>query len=83
LPGLLPRKRGPKGGHKLNVEVIDALVEARAKDASASLALLVELLRARFGLKVHPSSVLRALERQEIKRPSQEPGQTGSGRASR
>jgi transposase len=83
LSGLLPRKRGPKGGHKLNAEVVDALVEARAKDASASLASLVALLRERFGLTVHPSSVLRALQRQEKKRPSQEHGQTGSGRASR
>lgn len=68
LPGLLPRKRGPKGAHKLNADVVDALLEARAKDPSVSLASLAALASERFGLAVHPSSVARALQREEKKR---------------
>ena len=69
LPGLLPRKRGPKGGHKLSAEVVEALLEARAADPAPSLESLVRLVSERFGIDVHPRSVARALGRQKKKRP--------------
>ena len=69
LPGLLPRKRGPKGGHKLTAEVLEVLLDARAKDPSSSIAALAALLAERFGLEIHPSSVARALKRKEKKQP--------------
>ena len=83
LAGLLPRKRGPKGGHKLKAEVVDALLDARAKDSSLSIASLTALVGERFGLQVHPSSVARALQRQEKKRPSQGRGANGPSRVRR
>lgn len=67
LSGLVPRKRGPKGGHKLGAEVVEVLREALAQDPSASPESLGRLARDRFGIEVHPRSVARALERQKKK----------------
>lgn len=63
LVGLVPKKRGPRGGHKLTVEVVDALQQALAADSSLSTEDLVELVRVRFGQTVHRRSVERALSR--------------------
>jgi transposase len=68
IAGLLPRKRGPKGGHKLSAEVLDALRAARSEDPGAKTASLVELAQRRFGVAVHPRTVERALKRREKKR---------------
>lgn len=67
IAGLLPRKRGPKGGHKLRPEVIEALRQARTQDPAADPASLAELVRRRFGIDVHPRTIERALERREKK----------------
>lgn len=68
LAGLLPRKRGPKGAHKLRPEVVAALQAARAEDPGVNSATLVELAQRRFGVRVHPRTLERALKRQEKKR---------------
>jgi len=68
LSGLLPRKRGPKGGHKLRPEVIEALEAARAEDPNVDSASLVALAERRFGVRVHLRTLERALARQEKKR---------------
>ena len=69
LTGLLPKKRGPRGAHKLNAEVMRFIEEVRAKDLSVSASALVPLVKERFDIDVHPRSVERALARQEKKRP--------------
>lgn len=63
LVGLLPRKRGPRGGHKLTSEIVDALMKAQVEDPSLTTEGLVELVRARFGKEVHRRSIERALAR--------------------
>lgn len=68
LPGLLPKKRGPRAAHKLNAEVMRFIREVRGKDPSATASALVPLVRERFGIEVHQRSVERALVRQEKKR---------------
>jgi len=62
LPGLLPRKRGPKGPHKLNDEALGILVQA-IQDAGRMLngEELAALLVRRCGIKAHPRSILRRL----------------------
>jgi transposase len=67
LPGLVPKKRGPRGGHKLTAELVNFLEKARAKDAAVSASELAERLQKRFGLNVHPRSIERALLRREKK----------------
>lgn len=69
LPGLLPKKRGPRGAHKLKADVMRFIGEVRAKDPSVTASALVPMLKKRFGIDVHPRSLERALARQEKKRP--------------
>jgi len=68
LDGLVPRKRGPRGAHKLGADVMAFILESRSKDASVTAASLAPLVQKRFGLKVHPRSIERALARHEKKR---------------
>lgn len=67
LAGLLPKKRGPRGGHKLSDEVVEYLVQVRAGDAGIAAPELVRRVEARFGIRVHVRSVERALARREKK----------------
>lgn len=68
LPGLVPRRRGPKAGHKLSEAVLADLEGARAQDPSLGTVDLVQRVRQRFGLMVHRRSVERALARR-LKKP--------------
>lgn len=69
MAALVPQKPGPRRAHKLDAEVVSFLVRLRSEDASLRPAELAERVRVRFGRKVHPRSVERALARQEKKRP--------------
>jgi transposase len=68
VAGLLPRKRGPRGGHKLTTAIVAFLQELRETDASLPAAELARRVAQRFGTTVHPRSIERALARQEKKR---------------
>ena len=72
LPGLLPRKRGPKRPHKLNDEAMTVLLEAiQAAGRMPKGEELATLLAQRCGVEVHPRSILRRLRpylRQEEKK---------------
>jgi len=63
VPALLPRKRGPRGAHKLTEDILAHLVQARAKSPTLRLDDLVVLVRERFGVRVHPRSIERSLAR--------------------
>ncbi len=67
LPGLVPARPGPRAAHKLTPEVVTFLVEQQAQQPSLRTADLVDLLQTRFGLRVHPRSVERALARHRKK----------------
>lgn len=76
LPGLLPRKRGPKRPHKLTDEVLAVLAAVPASGPTAGAGsratTLAALLVTRFGIVAHPRSIERSLAhyaaRQEKKR---------------
>lgn len=73
LPGLLPRKRGPRQAHKLTDKVLASLETARTDDGSLPRATaLATIVKDRFGITAHPRSIERSLvryrERQEKKR---------------
>jgi len=68
LSGLVPRKRGPHGGHKVTTDVVAFLRERIAGEESLRTSGLVRLVRERFALRVHPRSIERALAREEKKR---------------
>ena len=62
LPGLLPRKRGPKRPHKLTEEALAVLALALGEDQRMpSGAELSALLVERCGIHAHPRSILRRL----------------------
>ena len=68
LAALVPKKRGPRGAHKLSSEVVDFLLQERSEQPSLGSPELARRVRERFGRKVHPRSVERALARREKKR---------------
>jgi transposase len=63
IPGLLPKRPGPRRAHKLSEAVVERLAEAAAADASLSSADLADLAQREFDLRVHRRSVERALAR--------------------
>ena len=63
LPALLPHRRGPRRAHKLSDEVVKALRSAKSEQPEISARDLVDLVRERFGLRVHRRSIERALAR--------------------
>ena len=65
LPGLLPHKRGPRGGNKLTGPVMEFLTQAKATDPSQSLPQLVRAVQKEFGIVVHPRSIARQWARQK------------------
>jgi len=69
LTGLLPRKRGPKERHKLSGEIVRFAMETRLRETSVTVAGLTERIAERFGVRVHPRSIQRALTAQKKKRP--------------
>ena len=68
LTGLLPRKRGPKGGHKLTDEVLAHVKALRDSDPALNTSQLVDQIRDRFRVDIHPRSLERALAKTEKKR---------------
>lgn len=67
LTGLIPKKVGPKMGHKLTQEVMDFIqsIDIRPKLQSSAIAALVTK---EFGIKVHPRSIERSVARMGKKR---------------
>jgi len=67
LAGLLPKKRGPRGAHKLGPDVVAFLRELLSQEPSLNSAQLAARLRQSHGLRVHPRSIERALAREQKK----------------
>lgn len=63
LDGLVPDKPGPRRRHKLTDEVCALIDEELTSDPELRPADLVEPIQARFGVRVHPRSIERALSR--------------------
>jgi transposase len=63
LAGLVPARPGPRRAHKMSEEVVTFAREQLAADSSRRPADLVALIEQRFGIRIHPRSVERALKR--------------------
>jgi transposase len=68
LPALLPKKPGPRGGHKLRADVVEWLASLLENEPELSSSQLAERVVQQFGLLVHPRSIERALARRKKKR---------------
>ncbi len=63
IAGLVPRKRGPRGPHKIQSEVL-AFLKAQVSPGEPIRAReLTNLVRGEFGLDVHPRTIERVLSR--------------------
>ena len=68
LPGLVPKKPGPRGGHKVTSEVQAYIEEVSSKEPSLDVRDLPAKVKERFGVMVHPRTIERALNRAKKKR---------------
>ena len=69
LAGLIPRKRGPRQGHKLTDAILAELELLRDDDPTLDAVTLAAHVMREHGIEVHPRSVERALDRRKKKRP--------------
>jgi transposase len=63
LAALVPARPGPRRAHKLTDEVVAFARRRRDEDSSLRSADLADAIAERFGVRVHPRSVERALTR--------------------
>lgn len=68
LPGLLPERRGPRGPHKITPEILQFVDEHRARHGRTAAAQLVPMIAERFGVKLHPRGLEKALARRGRKK---------------
>lgn len=68
LVALVPRKPGPRGGHKLTADVIEFLRLALAGEPSLGSGELARRVLDHFGREVHTRTIERALQSQKKKR---------------
>jgi transposase len=52
IPGLLPKRPGPRRAHKLSEDIVERLIEAAAAEASLSSGDLADLAHSEFGVRV-------------------------------
>ena len=67
LAGMIPRKRGPRGPHKLSEEILEFLRAKVIPGVPIRAPALAREIEARFGIIVHPRTIERALLRREKK----------------
>ena len=65
LVGLMPNRRGPKGGHKVSDEVVAFVIDLKAARPGLTTLECLRAVEARFGVKVHRRSLERALTRKK------------------
>lgn len=65
LAGLVPRHRGPKGGHKISAEVLSFVEEVKVATPELTLPQVIGMIAERFGRDVHRRSLERALARKK------------------
>jgi transposase len=70
LPGLLPRRRGPKRAHKCSEAILEFVEGQRTTDPTVRSASVVAAIERQFGVRLHPRSLDRALARRKKNRPT-------------
>jgi len=70
IPGLIPKRRGPRAAHKCTDEVLDFAEQWNdAHPAEPSLR-VADAIDQHFGIRIHPRTINRALDRRKKKRLS-------------
>ncbi|KAA0998248.1 helix-turn-helix domain containing protein [Paraburkholderia panacisoli] len=65
LAGLVPKQRGPKGAHKLNLEAMEFVERHVEDDGAIHARTLAGQLESELGISVHPRSIERAIARKK------------------
>lgn len=68
IGGLVPRKRGPHGRHKLDDEVLAYIEQQLIPGEPIRAPRLAELVAEEFGVEVHPRTIERALKEKKTSR---------------
>lgn len=76
IPGLLTRRRGPKGAHKCTDEILDFVEQWQASAGTTRAEKAVPVVEERFGVKINPRTLERALARRKKKRPRKGKGKS-------
>jgi transposase len=63
--GLVPKKRGPRGPHKLQGEILTFVEKHHTPGEPIRARELAELVREKFSIDVHPRTIERALRRKK------------------
>lgn len=72
IPGILPRRRGPKRAHKCTEEILDFVEQWRSTRTGGDLQSVAEAVQELFGVTINPRSIERALARRKKKRPGKQ-----------
>jgi transposase len=68
LGGLVPKKRGPRGPHKLQGEVLAFLEQHLSPGQPIRARTLTKLIREQFNLTIHPRTIERAVRGKKTSR---------------
>jgi transposase len=72
LPGLVPKRPGPKRAHKCTDAILDFAERWQADEHAPSAARVAAAIRQQFHVTIHPRSLQRALARRKKKRHAPE-----------
>lgn len=61
VAGLVPRKRGPRGPHKLQGRILDFVRKQHVEGEPIRARELANMIRERFSVEIHPRTIERAL----------------------
>jgi transposase len=67
LPGLVRKRPGPRGAHKLSETIMRFIEERLGANATLDARELARMVRKKFGLSIHPRSIERALSKRAKK----------------
>ena len=67
MPALLPAKRGPRGPHKITPAILDFVLSYRERYGRVGSRRLAPMIETKFGIKLHPRAIDKALERRQKK----------------
>ena len=70
IAGLVPKKRGPHGRHKLRDEVMAFIEQYLVQGEPVRARDLAILIQRKFGLEVHPRTIERAVKEKKIPYPN-------------
>ncbi len=70
ISGLIPKRRGPRVAHKCTDEVLEFAEQWKNAHPTEPSLRVADAIEQHFGIRIHPRTINRALDRRKKKRPS-------------